>query len=238
MTALLHGARGESDRGVEVARWAQSRFPTFAGAHVMEAVLLSRAGRVTETERALDSIAALPLRPPLSAFTALRRIPTVFLLAGDTAAAQRGLTRALRWLEARPADERDHATYRFELAQMLYDHGRFDEARAILSVLHATDTANVDYRAYLGLIAARLGDGAAAAQTDQWLAASRAPYVFTRTLYRARLAAAAGRRDDALALLGPALDEVGRFTTPLVAEMTDFAPLRDDPRFRTHLAFR
>ena len=238
VTAVLHGTRGDFDRGIEVARWAQARFPTFAGAHVIEAVLLSRAGRVAETERALDSIAAVALRPPLAAFTALRRIPTVFLLAGDTAAAQRGLARALRWLDARPADERGHESYRFELANMFYDHGRLDEARAILSALYEADTANVDYRAYLGLIAARRGDSAAAAQTDRWLAGSRAPYVFTRTLYRARLAAASGRRDDALALLGPALDEVGRFTTPLVAEMIDFAALRDDPRFRTLLGLR
>jgi hypothetical protein len=119
---------------------------------------------------------------------------------------------------------------------MFYDHGRLDDAQTILSSLHAADTANVDYRAYLGLIAARRGDNGTLADTDRWLATSQAPYVFTRALYRARLAAAAGRHDDALALLGPALDEVGRFTTPLIAEMIDFAPLRDDARFRTLLA--
>jgi hypothetical protein len=55
---------------------------------------------------------------------------------------------------------------------------------------------------YLGVSAARLGDTASAERYAARLAAIRRPYTFGRPAFaRARIAAALGRRDDAVALL-------------------------------------
>ena len=67
---------------------------------------------------------------------------------------------------------------------------------------------------------------------DRWLATSRTPYTFTRTLYRARIAASLGRRAQALTLLTAALDEGGRFMVPAIREYAEFASLRNDAEFR------
>ena len=73
---------------------------------------------------------------------------------------------------------------------------------------------------------------------DAWLAAVRPPFVFTRTLYRARIAAALGRRAQALTLLAAALDEGGRFMVPPIREYAEFAWLSQDPEFRRLLALQ
>ena len=97
---------------------------------------------------------------------------------------------------------------------MLYELGRLDEADAALREILAADSANVDVRGYVGLIAARRGDSTEAAAIDAWLEGARTPYVFTSTMYRARIAALLGQRARALDLLGPALDEQNRFLVP------------------------
>ena len=117
-------------------------------------------------------------------------------------------------------------------AQVLHELGRHDDAMAAITELALTDTPNVDVRGYLGLVAAGCHDTALATRADAWLAASRTPYTFTRTLYRARIAAALGRRAQALALLAAALDEGGRFLVPAIREYGEFASLRRDAEFR------
>ena len=114
---------------------------------------------------------------------------------------------------------------------MLYELGRLDEASAVWTELLASDPGNVDARAYLGLIAARRHDTAAAAASDSWLQEAETPYVFTRTMYRARIAAQLGQRERALDLLGPALDEMNRFLVPGVRDYAELVSLRSDERF-------
>jgi len=94
----------------------------------------------------------------------------------------------------------------------------------------------VDARGYLALTAARRGDSAEAGAIDAWLEWTRTPYVFTRTMYRARIAAMLGQRERALDLLAPALDEQNRFLVPGVREYAEFASLRSDERFARLLA--
>ena len=125
-----------------------------------------------------------------------------------------------------------------ERAQLLYEMGRFDEAEVLLTRLVATDSSDVDARGHLGLIAARRRDTTTTAAIDAWLATARPPYIFTRTLYRARMASALGLHTRALDLLGSALDEAGRFLVPAVREYPEFACLREDARFDRLTALR
>jgi len=119
-----------------------------------------------------------------------------------------------------------------ERGQILYELGRHGDAQAAFAALAVNDSANVDLRGYTGLVAATCDDSTDVDVADHWLATSRTPYTFTRTLYRARIAASLGRRAQALTLLTAALDEGGRFMVPAIREYAEFASLRNDAEFR------
>jgi tetratricopeptide (TPR) repeat protein len=172
-----------------------------------------------------------PLVPASVVSNGLRRVAAALIARGDTAAGRRTLTRALAVWGA-PTRRSPDGSSRSERAQVLFELGRHDDAEQVFARLVAVDTADVDVRGYLGLLAAACHDTVSAARADAWLAASRTPYTFTRTLYRARIAAALGRRDQALTLLAAALDEGSRFLVPSIREFAEFASLRGDDEFR------
>jgi hypothetical protein len=129
--------------------------------------------------------------------------------------------------------------------------GRFDEARPLfeqlvrlpsgalrsvsragfLGVLPGASPDEVDCRGFVGVLAARRGDRAAALAADRALATLHGPYVHGRhTYWRARIAALLGERERALALLREALQEGQMY--PALHGAADLAPLRDLPAFQ------
>jgi tetratricopeptide (TPR) repeat protein len=229
--AHVLSALGDPARGVEVAHWLRLRYPGYASAWGMQATLLARAGRVEQAERLVDTLVVRPLAPASAVASGLRRVGAALIARGDTAAGRRTLSRALALLE-RPSGRATDRSTRSDRAQVLYELGRHEDAHTAFIRLAATDTANVDVAGYLGLLAAECHDGTSSAKADARLTASRARSVFTRTLYRARIAAASGQREQALTLLAAALDEAGRFLLPAISEYAEFASLRNDPEFR------
>jgi tetratricopeptide (TPR) repeat protein len=234
--AQLVSVSGERDRGIDVVRWVRARYPTYARAWGLEITLVARAGRVAETERLIDTMLVQPLVPASAVVFSLRRTAASLAFSGDTAAAHRTLARALAVLD------RDDRTRRprtgLDRAQLLYDLGELAEAKTLLTALVAADSNDVEARGYLGLIAARRADTAAAVTVDKWLETARPAHVFTRTLYRARIAASLGDHERSLQLLGSALDESGRFLVPGYREYPEFACLREDDRFDQLMTLR
>ena len=236
ISAQLATVLGRRERGLDVVRWLRARNPGYGPAWAMEVTFLARAGRVEATERLVDTMVATRLEPRAAIVNGLRRAAASFAACGDAAAARRLLTHALAALDAMPGG--GPGRQRLDRAPVLYELGRLDEAEAALREILAADSSNVDARGHLGLIAARRGDSAGASAIDAWLDGARTPYVFTRTMYRARIAALLGKRERALDLLGPALDEQNRFLVPGVREYAEFALLRSDERFARLLALR
>jgi len=234
--AQLASVAGDRTRGIEVVRWVRSRYPTYARAWGLEVTLLARAGRVAEAERVIDTMTSLPVSPTSVVVASLRRTAASLAFAGDTAAARRTLAKALTVIDG--DDRTSERRKRSERAQLLYESARFEEARALLAHVVSTDSNDVDARSYVGLTAARLGDTVTAEVADTWLANARPPYVFTRTLYRARIAAILGQHERSLELLGSALNENGRFLVPGVREYAEFECLREDDRFDRLTALR
>jgi hypothetical protein len=86
--------------------------------------------------------------------------------------------------------------------------GNYAEAEQIVRGLAAEDSTNVDFRGELAGLAAERGDTALADSLDRWLSAQPVARVsWTASIYRARIAALLGRRDDAVARARDALDE-------------------------------
>jgi len=234
ISAQLAAVLGRRERGLDVVRWLRARNPGYGPAWAMEVTFLARSGRVEATERLVDTMVAMRLEPRAAIVNGLRRAAASFAACGDTAAARRLLTNALAAIDATPGGRPERQ--RLDRAQVLYELSRLDEAEAALREIVAADSSNVDARGYLALTAARRGDSAEAGAIDAWLEWTRTPYVFTRTMYRARIAAMLGQRERALDLLAPALDEQNRFLVPGVREYAEFASLRSDERFARLLA--
>ena len=227
--AQLATVRGDPRRGLDVVRWLRTRHAGYGPAWAMELTFLARSGRAEAADRLADTMVATPLEPRAALVNGLRRAAASFTSCGDTAVARRLLVRALAALDASGTRRADRQ--RADRGAVLYELDRLDEARALWSELLASDSGSVDAHGYLGLIAARRHDTAAAAASDAWLEGARTPHVFTRTMYRARIAAQLGQRERALGLLGPALDEMNRFLVPGVREYAELASLRTDDRF-------
>jgi len=220
---------GDRSRGLDATRWLTSRYPGYARGSAMELTLLARSGRSDETERLVDALSTQRLTQASILVTGIRRAAAALSLTGDSATARRILTRALAILDADIRTEQGRT--RLDRAQVLYELGRFEEARALLTALAVADSGDVDVRGYVGLVAARQGDTATASAIDRWLSTAAVPYVFTRSLYRARIAAVRGQRESALSLLGAGLDEGGRFLLPGIREFGEFASIRGEKRF-------
>jgi DNA-binding SARP family transcriptional activator len=235
--AQVLSARGDRSRGIEVAHRLRVRYPEYARSWILEATLLTRDGQAARAEALMDTMVVRPVAPSSVLPTGLRRVASALIERGDTAAGRHILTRALALLDA-PTSTRGDRASRSERAQILYELGRHDDAEVALMRMVSADSTDVDVRGYVGLVAAACHDSAKAMAADAWLAAARPPFVFTRTLYRARIAAALGRRAQALTLLAAALDEGGRFMVPPIREYAEFASLRQDPEFRRLLALQ
>ena len=227
--AQLSTVRGEPEKGLEVVRWLRARNAGYGPAWAMELTFLARAGRAEAAGRLADTMVAIPLEPRSALVNGLRRAAASLASCGDTIAGHHLLVRALATLDASASRKGDRQ--RTDRGAVLYELGRFDEASALWTEVLASDSGNVDARGYLGLIAAQRHDTATAAASDAWLREARTPYVFTRTMYRARIAAQLGQRERALDLLGPALDGMNRFLVPGVRDYAELAPLTSDERF-------
>ena len=209
---------------------------------------LAALGRITEAERQSERTSDLspdPLHTPAEVMWAMGR---EFRAHGHDTAAEKAFTRALRWYDGRTAAEQATPALRSRRAEALYAAGRWDEARRLFEHLAAerpgepsplgdhgmyglAPLGDVDYRGYLGALAARRGDRVAALAADSVLAAWPDSYLLGRhTLWRARIAALLGESERAVALLRDALQQ-GR-TYILVHAEADFATLRDLPAFR------
>jgi serine/threonine-protein kinase len=213
-----------------------------------EARALAALGRPADAERRMGEVldlAADPLYTPGELWWLLGREHRAH---GQEGAARGAFGRALAWYDAQPAAERASAALRGRRGEALYASGRWDEARALFAALAAerpgepnrvgdlgplglAPLGEVDYQGYLGALAARRGDRAAALAADGALAAWRGPHLLGRATYwRARIAALSGAEERAVALLHEALRQ-GRTHLPVHAE-ADFAALRDLPEFQ------
>jgi tetratricopeptide (TPR) repeat protein len=231
LLAQAHHQLGDYPAELGVAMRGRRLHPDHLSPLAAEARALAALGRVGDAGRRLQEALDLPLSAGATPGAVMRMVGAELRTHGHEAAARGAFAQALTWHESRPPQERSTAASRAWLAAVLYDSGRWAEARALFDRLATEQPREVDHRGYLGALAARRGDRAAALAADRVLAAWRGDYLLGRhTYWRARIAALSGERERAVALLREALQQ-GRTYLVLHAE-SDFAPLRDLPAFQ------
>jgi hypothetical protein len=160
------------------------------------------------------------------------QVATELMAHGHDAAGRIAAERGAEWFRSRSAEEAARPEHRLVQAQTLELLGRLGEAVVLFGALASEDPSNVDFRGGLGVVAARIGDEVEALAVDEWLAGLPAHNSLgLPTLYRARIAAVLGHREQALSLL-EALPYAAHPVDPIFFH-TDAAlqGLRDHPRF-------
>jgi serine/threonine-protein kinase len=232
LLAQAHHQLSDHQTELGVARRGRRHHPDHLSPLATEARALAALGRVDDAGRRLQEALDLPTSGVGGTPGAVMRVVGAELRThGHEAAARGAFAQALAWHESRPPDERSAAGSRTRVGTLLYDLGRWDEARVLFEQLAVEQPGEVDHRGYLGALAARRGDQATARAADSALAGLREPYLLGRhTYWRARIAALLGDRERAVTLLRAALQE-GRTYLSVHGEV-DFTPLHDTPSFR------
>jgi tetratricopeptide (TPR) repeat protein/TolB-like protein len=139
--------------------------------------------------------------------------------------------RAVRWLQARPDEEKAKKDCRQQLAYAYYGVGRWPEARILAEGLLKEDPENVNYLRMCGALAAKRGDREEAFRISKQLEEIKGPYLWGRpTYHRACIASLLGEKEAAVRLLQEAVSQ-GREYRYLYEDM-DLDPLRDYPPFK------
>jgi DNA-binding SARP family transcriptional activator/tetratricopeptide (TPR) repeat protein/TolB-like protein len=228
MTAARHmlGEHRQELRGARQSRLQQPGLLTFW----WEVRALVALGRVGEAERLLEESLTLPPQPGWTAADLLRNAGAELSAHGYAEAATRTWEKALVWYALRP--EAEQPGHRHSLARTLYEASRWPEARALFEQLAAEQTGNVQFLGHLGTLAARRDDREEAERLSAALAASAQPYLRGgHTLWRARIAAQLGEREQAVHLLREAFAQ-GQPSGVWVHTDPDLRPLRNLSAFR------
>jgi serine/threonine-protein kinase len=235
-TEALH-LLGDHGRELQQAEEGRRRFSDHLGMLACEVRALAALGRVDDVRERLTESLNLPPQPGWTPADVALLASRELRAHGHADAAREELARAIVWYESRPAAEQLSDPVRRRLGASYYEAGRLDDARKVFLGLAAlrADPADLDRLTemvgYLGAIAARQGNRREALRIDGTLKAMAQPYLFGRhTLWRARIHALLGDRDQAVDLLRTTFwQAIPQESTP----HTDlaFETLRDYPPF-------
>ena len=230
-----------------VARSGREQYPDHLGVLSTEVVALAALGRVDQLNQRLDEATALT---PQAGF-GTQMMSTLVEAAeelrshGEPEASAAVLQRLQDWAENQSEDEIATTENRTHLAVAAYLTRRWNDARERFTELANENPNHMNFQAYLGTTAARLGEREAAVAISNWLQQLEQPYLFgVNTVWQARIAALLDEPDRAVALLADAFEQgVGHVGTELTAwaSRTSGAWLHRDidlESLRDHTAFQ
>jgi tetratricopeptide (TPR) repeat protein len=201
---------GNHRRELREAQVALKRHPDLQLTHSLELLALAALGQAEPVGDLLDKSVMLPPQAgwwnygSVAAITALE-----FRAHGYRDAAGAVFRRSIAWYRKR-ADAPDASPFdRYGLARTLYWAGQWQAARDQVTRLLAESPEDMDYLGMAGVTAAREGDRGNALRIGERLAAVTRPYPLLGhpTLWRARITALIGDREQAVTLLRQAISE-------------------------------
>jgi len=193
-----------------------------------KAQALAGLGRIEDLNRLVDEIMALP-EQDLDKGYRIRRIAVFLRCLGYADVARSTIDRAVEWYESRPIEVKATTAWRYRNAQALYVADRCDEAYSVAEPLLDEAPENIEYRGFVGSVAACRGDQDTALAMSRWLAALDRPYLHgENTVWRSAIAAALGDGETAVTLWRQAAAE-GSFPLITVGDIRwiAFEPICD-----------
>lgn len=195
---------GDYEDELRMARKAREAHPGDIRAAELEASALVALGRTAQAERVLAEIRTMPRYNAITPGQIMMNVADELAAHGDAAAGKRWSAHALAWFEGLPPEEARITANRRDRAFALVRLGRDAEASTIFREL-AAEFPNVGgWKAWQGVIAARMGDRAKAQEIARMVESGeiRIPNPENHTLWRSVLAAALEDRPKAVSLLG------------------------------------
>ena len=227
-----HMMLDQLDLALADAREGRRRYPDSRQAIHQEVTVLSAMGNEAEVNRLLDIEDGLPESPGLPLPRTIRGAATIFRAYGFDSAAHRMAERAVSLLPNKDTSAAGDEN-RLILVEALYLLERYADARPIVSVMERRAPDDMTWRGYSGLLSARLGDRSAADSVMRRLAEDRRPFAFGRgALWRARIEAALGQEQQAIALLRTGLAQGLAYDQAFISAVPDFRGFSKHAEFR------
>ncbi|HEX9894589.1 MAG TPA: BTAD domain-containing putative transcriptional regulator [Gemmatimonadales bacterium] len=234
---------GEHEDELANARRMLARSPDDGWARTTEVVALAALRRYDKLARRVEAAVTLPedsgTWSPFSPGDLLFQVAQELRSHGaPTDTVQRYAEAAVQWYAAPTSAGLADTVHLLGHARASYGLGRWEEARELYQRLMAVNPESPEFVGGVGAASARLGDTVQAESTLRRLMAMQLPYPFGRPARAAAtVAAALGRRDEAVRFLGKALREgTGRYNE--WHAHPDFLSLNDYPPFRALVAPR
>jgi DNA-binding SARP family transcriptional activator/tetratricopeptide (TPR) repeat protein len=216
LTRCYH-AVGDGERELRAARAARRSGMEPMNALWFEIRALTSLGRADEVQALLDTAVATPREQgptTLQRMVGIARIssPAQLMVSaaqelrahGNEAAAQQTLARALAWFRAQPAHTMTDEGRRFEIAHALYLARDWAAADSAFRTLPASNADSYIYFGFLGTIAARRNDDAAARRTIATFDSLRATLPQPRAVagyWQSKISAILGDEQHALVMM-------------------------------------
>jgi Tfp pilus assembly protein PilF len=186
---------------LDAARQGRQRYPESLHYLYHEAIALAALGRLDDVAAMLEAMRSLPSQEALGRW--LGQVAVSLRTHGGRVAAQEVFEESIAWYQSRPQDTEDS---RAELAELVYQAERWDDAQRLYEGLAGEYAENTTYLAALGKLAARRGDRDEALRISEELRSVELALLEPRhTLWRAEIAALLGDRAGAMTLLQQAV---------------------------------
>lgn len=229
-TEILHLLE-RHERELEVAREARAVAPATPDFLELEARALAALGRTEELRSVVEEIVVAPEVPGATAPQVLLSVAEELRAHGHAESSVTIAGEGLAYLERNAPSPSVGSADREIEGRLLYLNERWEEAGRIFSGPGVESTPRFTTLGLQGVAAARLGDQASAGAMDRRLGALDEPFQRgANTLWRARIQAVLGNRDEAVSLLRRAFAEGVGFGIWLHRDV-DLEPLRGYPPF-------
>jgi tRNA A-37 threonylcarbamoyl transferase component Bud32/TolB-like protein/tetratricopeptide (TPR) repeat protein len=229
----IHHLLEEYDRELEVAREGKDAVAGVLAGLGLEARALAALGKIEELEEVLDQVLTAPGGPGENPGTVLEMIAEELQAHGYPGEAGRVIEEALAWLNAESEEFRGTPEAQELRGRLLCLNQDWVEAAAVLEDLSIEGPESSTILGLRGVVAARLGDAVVAADFSSRLAAKGEPYgPGQNTLWRARIEAALGNVEAAMALLRRASGEGVGFgiwlhRDPALGSLVNYPPFQE-----------
>lgn len=229
--AEAHHVLGEYLKELEVANKAQDYFPDNIDLRVERIRALAALGRIQEVLEGIDESLAMTQPPDAPGVIMLEAVQEL-LAHGYLDESKEIANRAVSWHQSQIPEEASSEKNRSCLAYALYIAEQWESAQKLYNELNEEFPDQVEYKGFLGRLAARMGSKKEALQLSEELAGIEQPYLFgAHTYSRACIASLLGEQEQAVELLLEAFAQGRPFGVYLHRDM-DLEPLRDYPPFQ------
>jgi tetratricopeptide (TPR) repeat protein len=216
---------------LEEIRQGQENYPDRLELRVDEVRALIALGRIQEVKEAIEESLSLKSRTGTPGDVLLEAAQEL-RAHGYLNEAQGIANRAAEWHKNRTLDDAESNIYRSDLAFALYIAEQWEKAKVLFKELAEENPDNVEYKGFLGRLAARGDAREEALKISEELQQITRPYLFGYHTYcRACIASLLGEREQAVELLKEAFVQGYAHGVYLHRDI-DLEALREYPPFQ------